>query len=143
EEAAGGVGVAVTVARGLAVGRVAVGPGHEDALGDQRLLAAGEVLRHLDQGVEPRVGERLDLAEQDRRLGEADLGDAGGLALAGEPALLGLGLGGDDGLLGLAAGALQLGLGGDDHLLGLLAGPGQVGLGRLAGLGQVGLALVF
>ena len=50
----------------------------------------------LGQGVEARVGERLDLAQQDRGLRQADLGDARGLAAAGEGALLGLGLRGDD-----------------------------------------------
>ena len=37
----------------------------------------------------------------------------------------------------------ELGLGRDDHLLGLLAGAGEVGLGGLADLGQLGLALVL
>ena len=45
-----------------------------------------------DKRVQPRVAERLDLAEQDRRLGQADLQDARAFAAAGQDALLALGL---------------------------------------------------
>ena len=49
--------------------------GDEDALGHQRLGALRQVLGDLRQGVEPRVAERLDLPQQDRRLGQTDLHD--------------------------------------------------------------------
>ena len=126
----GGPGVAV------AVGGVAVAPRGEDALGHQRLLALGQLGGDLRQGVQPRVAERLDLAQQDRGLGQADWAMRGA---SPRPARV---------RCSASACAVttvcsacrrelgQLGLGDDDDLLGLLAGPGQVGLGLLAGLAR-------
>ena len=62
----------------------ALAAGHEDALGDQRLPALGQRLGHHRQREEAGVGVRLDLPEQDRRLGEADLEDPRALAPAGQ-----------------------------------------------------------
>ena len=93
--------------------------GDEHALGHQRLAAVRQVLGHDRQGVQPRVAERLDLAQQHRRLGQTDLQDPRAFAAAGQDPLLALGLGRDDRLLGLLAGPGQLGLAlvlGDLHL---------------------------
>ena len=63
--------------------------GDENPFGHQRLSAVGQVLGHDRQGVEPRVGERLDLADQDRRFGQTFLEDPGTFTAAGEDLLTG------------------------------------------------------
>ena len=110
-----------------------VAAGDEHALGHERLLALGEKLAELFEGIEPRIAERGDLALQDRRLRQTDLHDLLRLAAAGQNLLLAVGLGEHDHLLGLPARAGQFGLGHDDRLLGLLAGAGQIGLALALG----------
>jgi len=56
---------------------VAAAAPHEHSLRHERLAAVRQVLGDLLQGIQSRIAERADLAQQYRRLGQADLQEHG------------------------------------------------------------------